>query len=48
MPDPQENTHKDEKNKGYVGGKVFEPKTGFYETYVILVDFNSLYPSIIR
>lgn len=31
-----------------MGGKVFEPTIGFYETYVVLVDFNSLYPSIIR
>lgn len=32
----------------YEGGMVIEPIKGFYNDYVIIVDFNSLYPSIIR
>ncbi|OEJ88387.1 DNA polymerase alpha catalytic subunit A [Hanseniaspora osmophila] len=44
----QTNSQGRSKKSKYQGGLVFEPEKGLHKNFVLVMDFNSLYPSIIQ
>ncbi|KAG7884903.1 hypothetical protein KL938_001160 [Ogataea parapolymorpha] len=46
--DGDESAATSNKKTKYQGGLVFEPEKGLHKNYILVMDFNSLYPSIIQ